>query len=233
MISKGNVSLEADDVARARFDVQKVVDSFGGEISDEETTTADDGAIAFSRMVLRIPSDEFSAAMGELEDVAELQSSKRSSEDVTTQVIDVEVRIKVQRASINRIQALLARANDIGDIVAIESQLTRRQAELNSLEQQQAYLADQTSLSTIVVHLEQTSDAATEPKDDDGFLAGLSTGWDGLTAFAVGAATIVGVMLPFTILLLVLAGLALPLVRPLLRRLRQRSSVVDSSGRAG
>ncbi|WP_372728820.1 DUF4349 domain-containing protein [Nocardioides sp.] len=222
VISKGTVSLRADDVAKARFDVQKVVDEFGGEVSDEATTTDEDGVVNTSRMVLRIPSGEFGDALQELEQVADLESSKRTSEDVTTQVIDVEVRLKVQRASIQRIQALLARADDIGDIVAIENQLTQRQAELNSLEQQQAYLADQTSLSTIIVHLERTDASATEPTDEKGFVAGLRSGWDGLTAFATAVATTAGLLLPFTVLLMLLAALAWPLLRPAVRRLRAR-----------
>ena len=226
VIAKGNISLRSDDVARGRFDVQKVVDEYAGEISDEQTTTDEDGKIDTSRMVLRIPSSEFSKTMDALEGVGELESSKRSAEDVTTQVIDIDVRIKVQRASIDRIQLLLAQARTIRDIVAIESQLTQRQAELNSLEQQQAYLADQTSLSTITVHIERTSEKAskTEPKDDDGFIAGLTSGWHGLTTFTTAVATLVGVVLPFTVVLLVLGALGWPV----LRRLRIRRPVTTS-----
>ncbi|WP_164519659.1 DUF4349 domain-containing protein [Nocardioides ferulae] len=221
VIRTGTVSLESDDVAQARFDVQKVVDRAGGQITDEETRTGDDGEVRTSRMVLRVPSDTFEATMKELEEeVAELNDSTRSSEDVTTQVIDNRVRIRVQRASIRRIEALLARAVDIGDVVRIESELSQRQSELNSLLRRRAFLTDQTSMSTITVHLERTSEqqAEDEEEDDDaGFLSGLDAGWGALTAFTVALVTVVGALLPW---LGVLLAIAVPLWW--LRRNRRR-----------
>ena len=221
IISTGVVALLDDDVARARFDVQKIVDTHGGEVSEEKTRTDDDGAISQSRIVVRVPADEFDATMEELEEVAELESSNRSSEDVTTTVIDNEVRIRAQTESLRRIETLLARARTIRDIVNIESQLTRRQADLDSLKQQQAYLADQTSLSTITVFLEQKPEPRkkkVEADDAAGFLAGLSSGWDALKTLTTGAATVVGALLPFTVLLLLVGVPAWLLLRNVARR---------------
>lgn len=207
VISTGMVSLLGTDVAQARFDVQKVVDARGGEIAEEKTQTDEDGAVSRSRLVVRIPVAQFDEAMEELEDVARLESSSRSSEDVTTEVIDTEVRIRAQSKSLERVEVLLARASSIRDIVAIEAQLTRRQAELDSLKARQAYLADQTSMSTITVFLQelppkQKREAA--ERDESGFLAGLSTGWRGLKSFLVGTATVVGAVLPFAVMLVIL-----------------------------
>lgn len=214
IISKGAVMLRSDDVAKARFDAQKVADQFGGEITDEQSDTGKDGKLATVRLVVRVPSADFTEALAAFEEVGELTYSHSSSEDVTTQVIDVEVRISAQRRSIARIETLLDRARNLRDIVLIEGELTRRQAELDSLEQQSAFLEDQTSFSTITVNLERTKAKATKD-DDSGFLAGLASGWDGLTSLTVGAVTVVGVLLPFTLVLLALGLAGLPIVRRL------------------
>ncbi len=221
VISIGTVSLSAKDVADARFDVQKVTDRFRGQITDEDTRTDDDGEIHTSRMVLRIPSEDFQRAMDELEQVASLENSTITSEDVTTQVINNRVRIRAQKASIARIQALLARAQNIGDIIRIEGQLSRRQANLTSLERQQAYLSDQTSMSTITVHLERTPEKAPpkkESEDQAGFVAGLDAGWDTLRTLGIGLATASGALLPFLVVGLVLGLPFWLLVLPALRR---------------
>lgn len=223
VISVGTVSLSSKDVADARFDVQKVTDRFRGQITDEDTRTDDDGKIDTSRMVLRIPSEDFQHAMDELEQVASLENSTITSEDVTTQVINNRVRIRAQKASIARIQALLARAQNIGDIIRIEGQLSRRQANLTSLERQQAYLSDQTSMSTITVHLERTPEKAPpkkESEDQAGFVAGLDAGWDTLKTLGTGLATASGALLPFLVVGLVLALPFWLLVLPALRRRR-------------
>lgn len=217
IISKGVVALLGEDVAQARFDVQKIIDGHEGEIAEERTETDDDGAVSRSRLVVRVPVAEFDAAMEALETVAELESSSRNSQDVTTTVIDNEVRIRAQTESLKRIEVLLARARTIRDIITVEQQLTRRQADLDSLKSQQAYLADQTSLGTITVFLEQKPDPD-EKKADGGFLVGLGSGWEALTSLAIGAATVAGVVLPFAVLFLVLGTPAWLLFRSLTRR---------------
>ena len=219
LISTGTVSLSSRDVADARFDVQKIVDRFGGEISDERSDTGDDGKLSQVHLVVRVPAADFTRAMDALTGVADLEYSSSKSRDVTTQVIDVESRLRVQRRSIDRITELLDRAQNLRDIVLIEGQLTRRQATLDSLERQSAYLADQTSLSTVTVDVERTPVHRTQRHEDHtGFLAGLGAGWHGLTAVTVALATALGALLPFVGVALVLALLGWPLLRPLRRR---------------
>ncbi|MDN4160061.1 DUF4349 domain-containing protein [Nocardioides abyssi] len=221
VISTGTVALRADDVAEARLEVQEVVDRFRGEVAEEQTATDDDGEVKRARLVLRVPSDRFTEAVDALKGVAELVDASTASEDVTTKVLDVDIRVRVQRRSIERIEQLLDRAQSIRDIVSIEAQLSRRQAALASLEKQQAYLADQTAQSTLTVSIGRTAEEAAEPATDDaGFLAGLSAGWDGLVTTLVAAATVLGAVLPFALVGLVLGvpGVAL------LRRLRRRTA---------
>ena len=206
IISSGTVSLTSKDVGAARQDVQRIVDAQGGEVTEENTETDDDGKTSYARMVLRVPSSAFDAAMQAVEDVAELRSSNRGSEDVTTQVIDTGVRVRAQEASLKRVELLLAEARTLKDIIWIESQLTDRQAELDSLKSQQTWLKDQTSLSTITVDITATAKAEVQEPDDEpaGFLTGLKGGLDALGGTAVAVATVVGALLPFAVVLLVL-----------------------------
>ncbi len=215
IVSSGTVSLTSKDVGAARRDVQRIVDAQGGEVTEEDTETDDEGETSYARMVLRVPSSAFDEAMQALEDVAVLRSSNRGSEDVTTQVIDTGVRVRAQEASLKRVELLLARAKTLKDIIWIESQLTNRQAELDSLKSQQTWLEDQTSLSTITVDITAKADAKVEEPDDEpaGFLTGLRGGLDALGDTALVVATVVGALLPFAVVLLVLGVPAWLLLR--------------------
>lgn len=225
VIASGAVGMRSDDVARARDDVRALLDQLDGQLAEEESRTADDGSLASVRMVLRVPSTSFDAAMTGLAEVADMVQQTRSTEDVTTQVIDTEVRIRAQRRSIARIETLLDRAETLGQVVRVESELTRRQADLDSLLGQQEWLADQTSLATIrlTLHAEEL-----EEKEDDvdeaGFVPGLRAGWDALTDAAVAASTVVGALLPWAVLV-ALVGVPLALV---LRRRRPRSAAPEA-----
>ncbi|MDT9594365.1 DUF4349 domain-containing protein [Nocardioides zeae] len=229
IIATGTVDLEADDVAEARRDVQRVADEAGGQVVGEETTTDADGEADGSRLELRVPSAVFDETMTALEGVAEVVSASRSLDDVTTQVVDTEARVRAQQASLTRIEALLGEAEDLAEIVSIEAELTRRQSELDGLSAQLAYLQDATAYSTLTVYLERTDDDTEEQTtDDDGFLAGLTDGWDALASFGGGVAVVAGVLLPWVGLALLLA---LP-VAALVRRRRRGRVTGDATSAA-
>ncbi|MFL6023050.1 MAG: DUF4349 domain-containing protein [Marmoricola sp.] len=204
IISKGQVSLHSKDIDKARFDLQKLLDGLDGTIADEQSNADKAGKTIRQRLVLRVPSKNFGKAMDGISglDGTKLVSRSRSSQDVTTDVIDNAARVRTQRASLARVQALLARATSLREVISIESQLSRRQADLDSLEAQQKYLADQTSLSTINVYLTVPSKkAATHPKGDDhNFFSGLKSGWDHLGSSTNAVLTGTGAVLPFAAL---------------------------------
>ncbi|PWN02635.1 hypothetical protein DJ010_13105 [Nocardioides silvaticus] len=223
IIAKGNVSCESDDVAATVFHVGRIADEHGGEITERETTTNKDGVISTARLLLRVPVDAFDKAFQDLEGVADLTSSNTGKEDVTTKVIDTKVRIRAQRRSLQRVEQLFDRAQSISDIIRIESQVSRRQADLESLERRLSYLNDQTSMSTISVNIslppekKEKTEEKKEP-EEAGFLAGLEDGWDGLKSFGTDLATLTGRLLPFATVLLVVGGPLWLLVRRLRRR---------------
>ncbi len=98
-----------------------------GRIADENTNTDERGTVTSAHLVLRVPSDRFDRTMTELAGVATLRSSTRKGEDVTTQVIDTEARIKAQQAGVRRLRDLVSRAANLPALLAVERELTARQ----------------------------------------------------------------------------------------------------------
>src|SRR3546814_11098258 len=111
----------------------------------------------------------------------------------------------LQEKSLKRIEVLLAQADDIAQIVRIESELSTRQANLDSLKQQQTWLKDQTSMSTITVNIAHTS--APEEKEDEetsAFLGGMIEGWDALSTLGNTMTGTFGALLTFPVMALLL-----------------------------
>lgn len=227
IIATGAVSLTSKDVSETRREVQRIVDAAGGDIVEENTETDDDGKASYARLVIRVPSSAFGTSMVALEKAGDLRSSTRGSDDVTTQVIDTGVRVRAQEASLKRVELLLAEADTLKDIIWIESQLTSRQAELDSLKSQQAWLADQTSLSTITVDITHQRATVEEETDDSpaGFVAGLQGGMRALGASFAAVATILGALLPFAAVAFVLGVPVWLVVRR--RRTPTRPAIAD------
>ena len=218
IIQTGSLTVESDDVGGARFELDKVLDTVGGSVADEKTTASDDGEVRLSRIELRVPSEEFDVAMTDIGELGKVTESTRKAQDVTGQLIDTEARIRAQEQSLERIEVLFGRAENIRDIVSIESQLSRRQAELDSLQGQLAYLEDQTTLSTITVYLEGIEEEAAPPEDDLAFVGGLKDGWQALGGLGGGLAAVAGALLPFALVIALVAVPATVVGRRLLAR---------------
>jgi Domain of unknown function (DUF4349) len=179
----------------------------GGEVDSDNRTS---GKHATATLLLRVPTDTLTETLTELSRLGHEEARHSSTTDVTEKVADVDARAASARKSIARLQTLFNHARKIENIIAIESELSSREADLESLEAQQRALTRQTSMAAITLSLVTARKAAAPPpkhekKHRGGFVGGLERGWDGFTAAASWLATVVGTLLPFLVLLLVLA----------------------------
>lgn len=226
VIRTGQLYLTSDHLDRTRAEVDRLLFGFDGSIDTEETTHARDGSIASSRLVLRVPVAKFTAAMDALEKLGRVESSQSRAKDVTTQVIDVAERVQTLQNSLDRLQRFQQQAADIDDLIRFEDQITDRESQLRSLQAQQDYLADQTSMATITLYLSRPSHPVTPPGPlaDAGFLTGLRNGWAALADTVVVTLTVAGAVLPF----LGLAALVGVPTWLLVRRTAKRRGVAES-----
>jgi hypothetical protein len=220
VIRTGEIAVTGTDLDRLRGDVTDLVAALGGTLQSEETSDNRRGEVAESTLVLRIPVARFDAAKRALEKLGTLRFSNESAKDVTTEVIDTDERVQTLQNSLDRLQRFQRSATDVADLLRYEDQITRRQSELRSTQAQQTYLADQTSMSTITVHLSTPDHPVSEPGvlDDAGFLSGLRGGWHALQDVVVVALTLAGALLPFLVALAVVVVPGWLLLRGLWRR---------------
>jgi hypothetical protein len=223
VIRTGEVVLTSTDLDVAREEVDALLADLDGVVDNEQTTHDDEGGIKRSRLVLRVPVTRFTDAMSALEAIGTTQHSDTRSEDVTTEVIDVDERVETLQNSLDRLQSYQAEAKDIEDLLRFEQQITQREAELQSLEAQQSYLADQTSMSTITLTMSTPREIVGPPDalEDAGFLAGLRSGWNALQGAVIVLLTVVGAVLPFVG---VLALVGVPLWLLVRRTFRNRAA---------
>ncbi|MFD3403855.1 DUF4349 domain-containing protein [Kribbella sp. NPDC058693] len=223
IIKTGSLTVEGDDVSDMRQKAVLAIAGLDGQVSSEDTGSDPDGKVTRANLVLKVPTKSFETAIQRLSDLGKRLQIHQESTDVTEQVVDVASRIESQRASLDRMRALMTKANTIAEIVSVESELTRRESDLEALLAKQKNLALQTDLATLTLTLTEKGKppVETEPTQDKGFLAGLKGGWNAFTAVFSALATAVGAMLPFLVLL---AIIAVPLWRFRHRLLRKQPS---------
>jgi uncharacterized protein DUF4349 len=218
IIKTGSLTVEADNVDAKRQQAITIITGLKGQVASEDSGSNGDGRITNANLVLKVPTASYETAIQRLSELGKRLQIHQESNDVTEQVVDVESRIESQRASLERMRTLLSKANTIGEIVSVETELTRREADLESLLAKQKNLALQTELATLALTLTEKGKPPVVAKEPDrGFVAGLKGGWNAFTATFGALATAIGAILPFVVLLALIV-VPLWLLRHRLRR---------------
>ncbi|MFJ9665373.1 DUF4349 domain-containing protein [Streptomyces sp. NPDC101219] len=218
VIRTASLTVRVEDVPKALEEVRTTTENAGGYIGDETTNRDGDGH-EHTRVVLRVPVAEYAEVLSGLEGTGTLVRRTAKAEDVTGQVVDVESRIKTQRASVARVRELMDRATKLSDVVTLEGELSTRQADLEALLAQQESLKDRTSLATLTLTLSEKPVQEEAGEDDDpGFLDALAGGWKAFLTLLRWITVGLGAVLPFAVMAALLALLWRKAVRPLLRR---------------
>ncbi|WP_037854309.1 DUF4349 domain-containing protein [Streptomyces sp. NRRL F-2799] len=226
VIRTASLEVEVRDVPGALAKARRVTEDAGGYVGEESTDRDDDGS-GRTRVVLRVPSERYEEVLGSLQGTGKLLRRTARAQDVTDQVVDVDSRIKSQRASVARVRELMDRAEKLTDVVALEGELSSREADLEALLSQQASLKDRTGLATITLSLAARGAHPSAGDDTPGFLDALSGGWHAFLTMLRWIALVVGAVLPFAALLALLVFLWRRVVRP---RLPRRPAPAPVSG---
>lgn len=211
IIRTASLTVEVEDVPKALEVARTSAEGAGGFVGNETTSRDADGH-EHTRVVLRVPTEKYDEVLTGLQGTGRLIGRTAKAVDVTDQVVDVDSRIESQRASVDRIRALMGKAAKLSDVVSLEGELSSRQADLEALLARQASLKDRTSLATIALSLSETP--VRQADDSPGFTDALAGGWHVFVSMLRWIALALGAALPFAALAALVALLWRRVVRP-------------------
>jgi hypothetical protein len=195
LVRSARLALTAPDVKAAVDQARQIAIGAGGFTGAEHTDSSS------ATLTLSVAADKLDAALGQLATLSgtTVTSREQTAQDVTDQTVDVEARLATQRASVERVRALLARANSVSEIASVEGELTTRESELESLQRRRDALVGSVAMSTVTLSV--SAPAPAPANSGGGFLGGLAGGWDAFLAFGGGVLTVLGALAPFLLVL--------------------------------
>ncbi len=211
VVATGSIDLTVDRPTPTADRVARLVDAAGGRVDGRTEQAPHDGDRGSATLTLRIPSAKLDSTVAALRKLGTVENVSISSHDVTADAEDLDARVTALRTSVDRLVDLMSRATSTADLITIETALSQRQADLESLESQKRSLDDQVDLATIVLRLGSVADAP--PHVPATFASGLLAGWNAFVGFFAGALVVLGVLLPWIVLCAIIATVVVVLVR--------------------
>lgn len=193
LIKTGHITFETQDMDETQLMIDQLITSNKAYISNENEYKSN--ARLTKRLTIRLPSKNFDVFLDNLsKGVAYFDRKDISVDDVTSEFIDVQARLKTKKELEQRYLDLLSKANKVSEILEIEREIGKLRADIESFEGRIKYLKDQLSLSTI--HLEYYKIVRKNINFWTKISQAMGRGWSNLLNFTIGIFT----FWPFAIL---------------------------------
>ena len=105
---------------------------------------------------LRIPADQLDAFVESAGEEGNITAFSSYVEDAGDQYYDLAARLETQQKKMERLQALLAQATDVSDLIEIESAIADTQYMIDMYTGQMQGIEDDVAFSTVTVYIQET-----------------------------------------------------------------------------
>ena len=147
-------------IAHGSFDdkvgeAHAVAESFGGFVVQSFASQGSGNRIAEGSLVLRIPAESYDAALSRLRGLGKVESLEESGQDVSKEFVDLNARIRQLRAVEAQLLQLLQQADDVPAALAVQSQLSQVQLDLEQARGRLQYLDNRVAFATISMSMHE------------------------------------------------------------------------------
>jgi hypothetical protein len=224
IIRNANLTMEVDSTSDMQHRVASIAESHGGFVVTSEAKQRENTDPARRtldiKLVVRIPSERFGSALDAIRGLANtLKEENVTGNDVTEEFIDLEARIRTQKALELQFLDIMKQARKVEDALEVQRQIADVRTDIEKLEGRKRFLENRSSLSTITVNLETPRQIVVNSSSFGRSLReSVSEGVDFGSALILFLIRFVIVMIPVTIFLLLPLGL---LFRYFVRRVQR------------
>lgn len=228
IIRNADLTLEADAPGEAQNKIAAIAESKGGFIIESAQSGSDEKAATLDTitMTVRVPAAKFSESLDEIRKTASRTITETvKGQDVTEEFIDIEARLKTQKALEAQFLEIMKRANSVEDALSVQSEIATVRGEIEKIEGRRKFLENQSSLSTIKVKLQTP---AAFSNNSSGFFAqvkhSFGSGFDAALSSILVLITMAIALIPFLIFVVLPIWL---IIRYFLKRSRKQKLAHD------
>jgi hypothetical protein len=175
------------------------------------------GSDPYASLVVRVPEQQFDTAIKRFSRLGEVRSASTSAEDVTSQFVDLQARLRHYRAVERRLLGFLDETTTVSQMLAVQDRIDQVQLTIEELSAQLKSMRETTTYGTLSVYVSEKdrTPAAIHASNTFG-----GTFWNSIELLGSGA-RVTGLVLTALLPFLVVFGLIGALVWYVVRRVRR------------
>ncbi len=162
LIKNAHISLEIKKYNKWYNNLENIIKSKKGSYISNSNQNRYRNSIS-GKIVIRVPKDDFQDLMNVVKKLGKLISESIDVQDVTSQYIDLEAKLKNKLITEKRFKEIIqGKAQNVTDLLQVERQLESLSTDIDRLKGQINYLENKTSFSTIHLTFRETGDNITK-----------------------------------------------------------------------
>ena len=159
IVRTGTLTLETGTIVTSVSEGARLVSTGGGFVAGSKESGTGRGATAV--VEYRIPAAAWEPTLAALRNLGTIRDQEIKSEEVTGIVADLGARISNLRATERSLQAIMAKAARIQDVLDVQKQLTDTRGQIEQLTAQESGLRDRAAFGTLTVTFQLPAPAPT------------------------------------------------------------------------
>ena len=190
LVKESYVRFETDDLEKTYQEITTCVRENQGYIQNDESHR--EYRQHSRKLVIRVPSKNFQKTLDAIsKNISFFDERSVTSTDVTEEYIDIEARLRAKQSLEKRYMDLLARAQNVKEILEIEKELSAIREEIEAKEGRLKYLENRVSYSTLTVTFyKPTTETGITISYGTKMWNALKAGFNGLSFFLFGLLTL-------------------------------------------
>lgn len=199
LIKTAKLSLRLESIEKMMVQLRQIVQSKQGDIYDfQDDRSSGKERHRQATLVLKVPSKVLDATVAEIAKLGRVESQGVKSEDVTSQIVDTDARLKNLRQQEDLTRKIMDRSGSVRDILAVSKELSAIREQIEQLDANVKNIRQQIAYSTINLKVEEMQSAT---PTSDAFGIQVQETWKNSThaAGSVGTNLVLGLLwlLPF------------------------------------
>jgi len=159
IVRNAEITLEVPSTSDTQHQVASIAAANGGFVVTSESKqreSVDPSQRTLDiKLVVRVPSPQFGVTFDEIKKLASNTPQENvNGQDVTEEFIDLEARIKTQKALELQFLEIMRRASNVADALEVQRQIADVRTDIEKLQGRKRFLENRASLSTITVNIQ-------------------------------------------------------------------------------